>query len=407
MTLTLERENQTLARSKALQPVRLGVEKLLKEKVELVSGARIGLICNQASVNHEYEHAADLFHQQAGIELKALFGPQHGIRGDVQDNMIETDHATDRKTGLPVYSLYSETREPTEAMLQDVDVLVFDMQDVGCRIYTFIYTMANCMRAARQFGKRVIVCDRPNPINGTQVAGNTLEPEFASFVGLFPIPTRHGMTPGELALLFNKNFNIQCELDVVTMDGWNRDSWHDETDAPWVLPSPNMPTVDAASVFPGTVHFEGTQMSEGRGTTRPFELIGAPYIDPDQYADYLNALQFEGVRFRACAFQPTFQKHARVTCGGVQIHVTDRNVFEPVSVGVAMVKAAYDLYPNDFRWKEPPYEYVYDKNPFDVISGTDKIRKAFEQGIGLHELLSSWKQPLQEFHEITRAHLLY
>jgi uncharacterized protein YbbC (DUF1343 family) len=407
MTLTLERENQTLARSKALQPVRLGVEKLLKEKVELVSGARIGLICNQASVNHEYEHAADLFHQQAGIELKALFGPQHGIRGDVQDNMIETDHATDRKTGLPVYSLYSETREPTEAMLQDVDVLVFDMQDVGCRIYTFIYTMANCMRAARQFGKRVIVCDRPNPINGTQVAGNTLEPEFASFVGLFPIPTRHGMTPGELALLFNKNFNIQCELDVVTMDGWNRDSWHDETDAPWVLPSPNMPTVDAATVFPGTVHFEGTQMSEGRGTTRPFELIGAPYIDPDQYADYLNALQFEGVRFRACAFQPTFQKHARVTCGGVQIHVTDRNVFEPVSVGVAMVKAAYDLYPNDFRWKEPPYEYVYDKNPFDVISGTDKIRKAFEQGIGLHELLSSWKQPLQEFHEIRRAHLLY
>ena len=407
MTLTLERENQTLARSKALQPVRLGVEKLLKEKVELVSGARIGLICNQASVNHEYEHAADLFHEQAGIELKALFGPQHGIRGDVQDNMIETDHATDRKTGLPVYSLYSETREPTEAMLQDVDVLVFDMQDVGCRIYTFIYTMANCMRAARQFGKRVIVCDRPNPINGTQVAGNTLEPEFASFVGLFPIPTRHGMTPGELALLFNKNFNIQCELDVVTMDGWNRDSWHDETDAPWVLPSPNMPTVDAATVFPGTVHFEGTQMSEGRGTTRPFELIGAPYIDPDQYADYLNALQFEGVRFRACAFQPTFQKHARVTCGGVQIHVTDRNVFEPVSVGVAMVKAAYDLYPNDFRWKEPPYEYVYDKNPFDVISGTDKIRKAFEQGIGLHELLSSWKQPLQEFHEIRRAHLLY
>ena len=407
MTLTLERENQTLARSKALQPVRLGVEKLLKEKVELVSGARIGLICNQASVNHEYEHAADLFHQQAGIELKALFGPQHGIRGDVQDNMIETDHATDRKTGLPVYSLYSETREPTEAMLQDVDVLVFDMQDVGCRIYTFIYTMANCMRAARQFGKRVIVCDRPNPINGTQVAGNTLEPEFASFVGLFPIPTRHGMTPGELALLFNKNFNIQCELDVVTMDGWNRDLWHDETDAPWVLPSPNMPTVDAATVFPGTVHFEGTQMSEGRGTTRPFELIGAPYIDPDQYADYLNALQFEGVRFRACAFQPTFQKHARVTCGGVQIHVTDRNVFEPVSVGVAMVKAAYDLYPNDFRWKEPPYEYVYDKNPFDVISGTDKIRKAFEQGIGLHELLSSWTQTLQDFHEIRRAHLLY
>src|SRR5436190_6993070 len=285
MTLTLDRGVQQVKVNRTLQPVVLGVEKLLEDPDNFLKGARVGLICNQASVDHGFRHVADLFFQHPKIQLTALFGPQHGIRGDLQDNMIETDHGVDRKTGLPVHSLYSETREPTEAMLKDVDVLVFDMQDVGCRIYTFVYTMANCMKAAKKLGKRVIVCDRPNPINGSAVAGNVLEPEFASFVGQFPIPTRHGMTPGELAQLFNKHFNIDCELEVIKVDGWRRELWHDETDAPWVLPSPNMPTIEAATVFPGTVHFEGTQMSEGRGTTKPFELIGAPYIDPDAYAD--------------------------------------------------------------------------------------------------------------------------
>ena len=405
MTLTLERESQTASPTKAR--VKLGVEKLLEERIHLVEGSRLALICNQASVNHRFQHVADLFAEHSALNLRVLFGPQHGIRGDVQDNMIETDHATDKKTGLPVYSLYSETREPTEAMLKDVDVLVFDTQDVGCRIYTFVYTMANCMRAARKYGKRVIVCDRPNPINGVSVAGNMLEPEFASFVGQYPIPTRHGMTPGELALLFNKHFNIDCDLEVISIDGWRRELWLDETDTPWVLPSPNMPTVDTATVFPGAVHFEGTQMSEGRGTTRPFELIGAPYIDPDVYADYLNELGLDGVYFRACVFQPTFQKHARVSCGGVQPHVTDRNLFEPVSTGIAMVKTAFDLYPKEFLWKEPPYEYVFDKNPFDVICGTDKIRKAFEQGIELNTIIESWKEPLQDFLEVRQRHLLY
>ena len=405
MTLTLERESQTANKTKA--PIRLGVEKLLEEKIHLIEGSRIGLICNQASVNHSFQHVADLFSDHSALNVTALFGPQHGIRGDVQDNMIETDHATDKKTGLPVYSLYSETREPTDAMLEDVDVLVFDMQDVGCRIYTFVYTMANCMRAARRLGKRVIVCDRPNPINGVSVAGNILENEFASFVGQFPIPTRHGMTPAELALLFNKHFNIDCDLEVISTDGWRRELWLDETDTPWVLPSPNMPTIDSATVFPGAVHFEGTQMSEGRGTTRPFELIGAPYIDPDAYADELNSLGLDGVYFRACVFQPTFQKHARASCGGVQPHVTDRNTFEPVSTGIAMVKVAFDLYPKQFLWKEPPYEYVFDKNPFDVICGTDKIRKAFEQGTGLNQILETWEEPLQDFLEVRRSHLLY
>lgn len=407
MTLTLEREIETVNVKKTLQPVVLGVEKLLEGQADFLKGQRVGLICNQASVDHGYQHVADLFFQHPQVELRALFGPQHGIRGDLQDNMIETEHGFDKKTGLPVHSLYSETREPTEDMLKDVDVLVFDMQDVGCRIYTFVYTMANCMRAAQKLGKRVIVCDRPNPITGAAVAGNILEPEFASFVGQFPIPTRHGMTPGELAQLFNNHFNINCDLDVIRMDGWRRELWQDETDAPWVLPSPNMPTIDAATVFPGTVHFEGTQMSEGRGTTRPFELIGAPYIDPDAYADQLNALELKGVYFRASVFQPTFQKHGGVSCGGVQIHVLDREQFEPVSAGVAMVKLAYDMYPDHFRWKEPPYEYVFDKNPFDVISGTDKIRKAFEQGIDLYTLIASWQKPLQEFLKVRQHVLLY
>jgi uncharacterized protein YbbC (DUF1343 family) len=403
MTLTLESDTSTRI---TRHHVKLGLERLLEGDAVDLSTSRIGLICNQASVDHNFAHAADRLHEHSGINLTALFGPQHGIRGDVQDNMIETEHATDRKTGLPVYSLYSETREPTEQMLENVDALVFDMQDVGCRIYTFVYTLANCMRIARQLGKRVIVCDRPNPINGVAVAGNVLEPEFASFVGQYPLPTRHGMTVGELAQLFNRHFEIGCELEVLTMQGWQREYWHDQTDAPWVLPSPNMPTLDSATVFPGAVHFEGTQVSEGRGTTRPFELIGAPYINPDDYADALKALGLEGVFFRSCVFQPTFQKHAGVSCGGVQIHVLDREVFEPVYAGVAMVKVIHDMYGSEFKWKLPPYEYVYDKNPFDVVSGTDKIRKAFEEGSSIDTIVGK-SDSLNEFKATREKYLLY
>jgi len=385
--------------------VKLGLERLLEG--EQLKGARVGLVCNQASVNHELRHAADLLYEKPGIDLRALFGPQHGIRGDVQDNMIETEHTVDRETGLPIHSLYSETREPTEAMLDGLDVLVFDMQDVGCRIYTFAYTMANCMVAARKFRKRVIVCDRPNPISGVAVAGNVLEPEQASFVGQFAIPTRHGMTLGELARMFNEHFGLDCDLEVVTMDGWEREFWHDQTDAPWVMPSPNIPTLDSATVFPGTVHFEGTQLSEGRGTTRPFELVGAPYINPELYARSLNELKLQGVFFRSCIFRPTFQKQAGVSCGGVQIHVTDRNVFEPVITGVAMVKIAYDLYPTEFRWKEPPYEYVYDRNPFDVIAGTSSIREAIESGSSLEAINANWRANLDAFKQMRQEYLLY
>ena len=407
MTLTIEQEREAETVKGLRQPVQVGLEVLLQDVPQVMRGKRVGLICNQSSVNHTFEHAADLLHEHSGFKLTALFGPQHGIRGDVQDNMIETAHGTDRKTGLPVHSLYSETREPTEKMLEDLDVLVFDMQDVGCRIYTFVYTLANCMRIAGRLGKPVVVCDRPNPINGLDISGNILEPEYASFVGLFPLPTRHGMTVGELAQMFRDRFDVQCDLHIVPMVGWKRQFWLDETDAPWVLPSPNMPTLDTATVFPGAVHFEGTQISEGRGTTKPFELIGAPYIDPDAYADKLTQLSLPGVIFRSCAFQPTFQKHAKVTCGGVQIHVVDRDRFDSVLAGIAMVKVAHDMYPGEFRWKEPPYEYVFDKNPFDVISGTNKIREAFEQGVDLDTIRQGWQAPLAEFETFRAPHLLY
>ncbi|HEX8249362.1 MAG TPA: DUF1343 domain-containing protein, partial [Pyrinomonadaceae bacterium] len=279
--------------------VKLGLEKVLGEQLRLLKNLRIGLICNQASVDHHFRHAADLFFENADVNLTTLFGPQHGIRGDVQDNMIETSHTIDRLTGLPVYSLYSETREPTAEMLENVDAMVFDLQDVGCRVYTFVYTMANAMKACAKFGKKMFVLDRPNPINGVDVEGSLLEKGHESFVGMYPIPMRHGLTSGELAQLFNIEFSINCELEVVAMDEWAREDFYDETDAPWVMPSPNMPTVDTTVVFPGTVYFEGTQVSEGRGTTRPFEIVGAPFVNSDEYAEALNSLELPGVTFRA------------------------------------------------------------------------------------------------------------
>jgi uncharacterized protein YbbC (DUF1343 family) len=387
--------------------IELGVERLLREGHRTLRGARVGLVCNQASVDHSFRHVADLFRENREWKLTALFGPQHGARGDLQDNMIETPHAVDADTGVPVYSLYSETREPTEKMLEDVDVMVFDLQDVGCRIYTFIYTLANCMSAAEKFGKKVIVCDRPNPIGGIAVAGNILEPEYASFVGQYPLPTRHGMTVCELAQMFKSRWGIGGEVELIRMEGWERELWMDETDAPWVLPSPNMPTVDSATVFPGTVHVEGTQVSEGRGTTRPFELVGAPYINAARLARELNSLSLEGVFFRACHFRPTFQKHAGETCGGVQLHVLDREKFEPVISGVAIVKVIHDLYGEQFRWKEPPYEYVYDKNPFDVIAGTDRLRSAIERGDSIEAIEGSWVEGLEEFNKLRSDYLLY
>ena len=388
--------------------VRLGIESILDDRFDAIRGQRVGLVCNQASVLPEsFAHAADVFAAHDKFTLTTLFGPQHGIRGDVQDNMIETPHTFDQHTGKPVYSLYSETRVPTEEMVSDIDTFVIDLQDVGCRIYTFAYTMANCMKAAAKYGKRIVVCDRPNPIGGLSVEGNVTEPAFTSFVGQFELPTRHGMTIGELAKMFNEHFGIGCELEVIQMEGWRRDMWFDQSGLPWILPSPNIPTPDTCIVFPATVHIEGTELSEGRGTTKPFELNGAPFIDANEWKQKLDSYDFPGVTFRSCYFQPTFQKWAGQTCGGIQMHVTDRDTFTPVIVGIAMVKAAYDLYTGKFQWKQTDYEYEFGKNPFDVVSGTDKIRKAIEAGDSLDTIENAWQNRLSEFSAIRRSFLLY
>jgi uncharacterized protein YbbC (DUF1343 family) len=339
--------------------------------------------------------------------LTALFGPQHGIRGNVQDNMVETPHDYDKITNLPIYSLYSETRQPTEGMFSTVDALVLDLQDVGCRVYTFIYTMANAMKSCAQFGKKMFVLDRPNPIGGLAVEGNLLELGHESFVGQYPIPMRHGLTVGELAALFNQEFGIGCELEIITMDNWERQDFFDETDAPWVMPSPNMPTVETAIVFPATVFFEGTQVSEGRGTTRPFEIVGAPYIDFNEYAEALASLNLPGVIFRPLNFLPTFQKHAGENCGGVFLHITDREQFEPVITGIGMIKTAMNLYADNFEWKNPPYEYVFDRNPFDVIAGTSKIRKMLEEKKELGDVKLSWQTDVEQFNQTREKYFLY
>ncbi len=389
------------------QVIKLGIEKVLEKPRNYFNSAKVGLICNQASVNHRFQHIADLFFENPEINLTTLFGPQHGIRGDVQDNMVETSHSTDEKTGLPIYSLYSETREPTEEMLKDVDILVFDLQDIGGRVYTFIYTMANAMKACAKSGRKFIVCDRPNPINGIDIEGSLLEQGHESFVGMFPIPMRHGLTVGELADYFNREYEINCDLEVVGLEGWKRELYLDETDSPWVIPSPNMPTVETAVVFPGTVYFEGTQVSEGRGTTRPFEFIGAPYIKEFEFAEQMASIGLEGVIFRPTNFIPTFQKHSGKPCGGVFVHVTDRNKFKPVLTGIAMVKVLLEMYPDEFKWKLPPYEYEFERNPFDVIAGNVELREALESKKSVSEIKKSWNDDEEFFKDQREKYLMY
>jgi uncharacterized protein YbbC (DUF1343 family) len=383
----------------------LGSERLVATK--RLNGLRVGVLANPASIDHGFGHIVDRLSASADYELAAIFGPQHGFRSDLQDNMIESPHAEDPRRNVPIFSLYSETREPTPEMLDLIDVLVIDIQDVGARIYTFIYTMANCLRAAAHHGLPVIVCDRPNPIGGVAVEGPMLEPGYESFVGQYPMPMRHGMTVAELARLFNEHHGIGADLEIVPMQGWSRDMYFDDTDLPWVMPSPNMPTLDTAIVYTGTVLFEGTMLSEGRGTTRPFELIGAPWLDGEQLAARMNRLGLAGAHFRVVAFEPTFQKHARVSCGGCQIHVTSRRDFEPVKAGVALIRESYGLAPKKFKWRDPPYEYEHDKMPIDILVGSTELREQIEQQVPLEEIAESWMAGVTEFEEIRKPYLLY
>jgi uncharacterized protein YbbC (DUF1343 family) len=388
-------------------PIRLGLERLLEgPDRKLISGQRLGLVCNPASVDSRLVHASDRL-ITGDWTLTALFGPQHGFRSDLQENMIESPHARDAKRRVPVHSLYSETREPTAEMLGDVDVLVIDLQDVGTRIYTYIYTMANCLRAASRHGIRVVVCDRPNPIDGDDVEGSPLDPEYTSFVGQFAIPMRHGLTIGEAARLFNDHFGLNAAVDVVRMDGWSRSMYFDETGLPFVLPSPNIPTLDTAIVYPGAVLFEGTLLSEGRGTTRPFELIGAPWIDGERFADAMNARRLPGAWFRSAFFEPTFHKHARVLCGGCQIHVTDRKTFRPLRVAVEMLAEFKRETPEEKLWRDPPYEYEYVKPPIDILYGSDRLRKGIDAGEDPASIVRDWTRDEEAFRQLRQRFLLY
>jgi uncharacterized protein YbbC (DUF1343 family) len=387
--------------------VRLGIERLLDgPDRRLIDGQRIGLVCNPASIDSRIVHASDRL-LAAGHRLTALFGPQHGFRSDLQENMIESPHAHHAKRRVPVHSLYSETREPTAEMLKEVDVLVIDLQDVGTRIYTYIYTMANCLRAARRHGVRVVVCDRPNPINGDGIEGATLDPAYESFVGQFPIPMRHGLTIGEAAKLFNEQFGLNAAMDVIPLEGWKRSMFFDDTGLPWVLPSPNIPTLDTAVVYPGAVLFEGTLLSEGRGTTRPFELIGAPWIDGERFAEAMNARGIPGAFFRPVFFEPTFHKHAQRLCGGCQIHVTDRRAFPSMRTAIEMLDEFRREAPSEKLWRDPPYEYEHVKPPIDILYGSDRLRRGIDAGESPSSIMRNWKADEDAFRTLREKFLLY
>ena len=383
----------------------LGSSRLLESG--RLRGQRVGIVANPASIDQQFVHVVDRLASASGVTLGAIFGPQHGFNADLQENMIESPHAESRAHRVKVYSLYSETREPTLEMLDGLDVLVVDLQDVGTRIYTFIYTMAYCLTGAARAGIPVIVCDRPNPIGGVAVEGPMLERGFESFVGLYPIPMRHGLTIGELARLFNDAFGLGADLTVEPMQGWSREAYWDATDVPWVLPSPNMPTLDTAVVYPGQVLFEGTMLSEARGTTRPFELCGAPWLDAGALTAKLNAYRLPGVAFRPVTFEPTFHKHAKTPCHGVQLHVTDRRTFESVLTTTAVLHEMRQMDPAQFTWRPPPYEYEHKLLPIDILAGTATYREDIERGTDPRRMAESWKPAVAEFERLRQQYRLY
>lgn len=387
--------------------VELGIEQFVKNPPKWIKGARLGLLANQASVNSHLEPAATVLARCFPGQLTALFSPQHGFHGEKQDNMVESNHSRDPFLNIPVFSLYGKSRRPSEEMFDHIDVLLVDLPDVGTRVYTFIYTLAYCMEAAGSYDKRVVVLDRPNPIGGFLTEGNLLKRNLRSFVGLFPIPMRHGLTISEIAKLWKEAFGVDCELEIVPMRGWQRDMLFANTGLPWIMPSPNVPTPDTASVYPGQVIWEGTNISEGRGTTKPFELFGAPFIEPRRLQDKIAKRPIEGLVLREAYFQPTFHKWAGKVCGGFQLHVTNPGTYKPYYTTLCLLQDILSLYPDVFAWREPPYEYEYEKLPIDLILGDDYVRKALEGGTDLMELTASWDDDLEVFEKLRRPFFLY
>jgi uncharacterized protein YbbC (DUF1343 family) len=390
-----------------------GLEVLVDEEPWRIQGKRIGLVTNQSAITRDLQHGVKLLQAGRGWKLTALFGPEHGIWGEAQD-MAHIDHSTDPLTGLPVYSLYGKSESdlaPRREVLRTLDALVIDLQDIGSRYYTFIYTMALCMREAATLGLEVIVLDRPNPIDGVHLEGNIREEKYSSFVGLFPLPARHGMTAGELAQWFKHYYaevhKLDCNLVVVPMKGWHRAMWWGDTGVPWVIPSPNMPTVYTATVYPGMCLVEGTNLSEGRGTTHPFEFFGAPWLESFKFADRLNKLGLPGVRFRPHYFMPTFHKHANQVCGGVELHVTNRATFEPYRTGLWCVKVAREMDPEQFKWRTETYEFVSDRLAIDLLAGSARYRELVESGGNVDDWVAEWEEPLRDFARRRQEFLLY
>ncbi|MDC3414043.1 DUF1343 domain-containing protein [Aquibacillus sp. 3ASR75-11] len=403
LSVALADHNPNASEKDQKSKFKLGVEVLLEDQIDLIKGKNVGLITNPTGVDQDLNSIVDLLANNSDVNLVSLYGPEHGVRGSAQAG-DDIDFYTDEETGLPVYSLYGDTRKPTPEMLEGVDVLLFDIQDVGTRFYTYIYTMAYAMEAAAENDIKFVVLDRPNPIGGDKVAGPVLDPDYSSFVGMYPIPLQHGMTVGEIAKLFNTEYAIGADLSVVKMDGWDRSMDYTDTSLDWVLPSPNMPTLDTAYVYPGAAWIEGTNVSEGRGTTKPFELIGAPFINSTELADELNALDLPGVTFRSSSFTPLSSKYNGTLSNGIQIHLTNTEAYQPVKTGLSIVKTIYDLYPEDFKFRAENSNGV---SFFDLLVGNGWIRDEIKRGTSIDEIESKWQPELDEFKEIREDYLLY
>lgn len=387
-----------------------GIDALARDGFAPLRKQRVGAIVNPTSVDASFRHLADLLHAAPEVTLGALFGPEHGVRGEAQYMVAVDDEPRDRRTGVPVRSLYGHTFEslsPRPEWLEGLDALVFDVQDVGSRYYTYVYTMALAMRAAAKAKLAFYVLDRPNPLGGERMEGNLVGERYRSFVGLYPLPNRHAMTAGELARRFNRTEAMGCELHVIPCEGLRRsDTWAD-TGLPFISPSPNMPTPDTALVYPGMCLLEGTNISEGRGTCRPFEQFGAPWMDPDAMIAELERSDLPGVRFRPVGFTPTFDKYTGVSCSGLFIHVTDPAAFLPLRTGVAIVRAAALTGKASFAWRADAYEFVDDIPAFDLLCGTDQVRKGIEAGAGMAALLEGFGQALAGFAQERTADLIY
>ena len=387
--------------------VQTGLEKFLESPPGWISNRRMGLLCNPAAVDQGLNHARLRIHDRFPGKLTAIYSPQHGFFAEKQDNMIESGDMTDPVLQIPVYSLYGQTRIPTKEMLDPIDVLIVDLQDVGTRVYTFMYTLSYCLEAAASFNKKVLVLDRPNPINGLEIEGNCLDLAYRSFVGRYPLPMRHGLTMGELAGLFNGHFNIGCELEVIPMEGWQRSMFFRQTGLPWIPPSPNLPSPLSALVYPGQVLWEGTNVSEGRGTTLPFELFGAPFIDPAKILDAVETESMPGIILRPVAFEPTANKWQGQLCRGFQIHITDPDAYRPYDTSLRLLQAVIEHYKKDFEWKPPPYEYETRRQPIDLIIGDGKIRNRIESLEPVEKIAASWQAELNKFSDISQRFHLY